>query len=141
MLYRIMYSSQGTQPMTVAGLEEILADARVGNKARDVTGALIYVDDVFFQIIEGDREVVRDLMANIARDSRHRAVTVFHEAEIDGRAFDSWSMAYLSATASQLSEWAGLPGTATVEELLAGIRRAPDRVSRMLVSILETLAK
>ena len=61
MPHQIMYSSQATKPMTVTGLEEILADARAGNEARNVTGALVYVDGVFFQIIEGGKAAVRDL--------------------------------------------------------------------------------
>ena len=76
MPYQITYSSQATEPMTDTGLEEILADARTGNQARNVTGALIYVDGVFFQIIEGDKDVVQNLMANIVRDSRHHSVKV-----------------------------------------------------------------
>ncbi len=141
MPYQLMYSSQATEPMTVAGLEAILADARTGNRTRNVSGALIYVDGVFFQIIEGDKDVVRKLMADIASDSRHHSVKVFYEAEVEARAFESWSMAYLSATAEQLSTWAGLPGTATVQELLAGIDRDPDRAPRILVNILRVLAK
>jgi hypothetical protein len=137
MPYQILYSSQATEPMTVTGLEAILADARTGNQARNVTGALIYVDGVFFQIIEGDKDVVQSLMGNIARDSRHHSVKVFYEAEVDVRAFASWSMAYLSATAEQMSKWAGLPGTATVEELLADINRVP----RILVNIMNALAQ
>jgi Sensors of blue-light using FAD len=141
MPYQIMYSSQATVPLTVAGLEAILADARAGNVARNVTGALVYVDDVFFQIIEGDREVVENLMANIARDTRHHSVTVIYEAEIESRAFESWSMAFVSATARQMSEWAGLAGTATVRELLADINRTPNRVPGMLVNILNVLSR
>jgi len=140
MTYQIMYSSQATEAMTVAGLEEVLADARAGNRARKVTGALVYVDKVFFQILEGDRDVVCKLMANIASDSRHRSVKVFHEAEVDARAFESWSMAYLSTTAEEMSTWAGLPATTTVEELLADVNRDPHRVPRILVKILEALA-
>ena len=86
--------------MTVTGLEEILTDARTGNQTRNVTGALVYVDGVFFQIIEGDKDVVYKLMASIASDSRHHSVKVFYEAEVDVRAFESWSMAYLSPTAA-----------------------------------------
>ena len=127
--------------MTVAGLEAILADARTGNEARNVTGALVYVDGVFFQIIEGEEDVVRGLMASIASDSRHHSVQVFYEAEVDVRAFGSWSMAYVCTTPEQMSKWAGLPGTATVEELLADINRGPDRVPRILVNVLKALAQ
>ena len=139
MPYQIMYSSQATEPMTVTGLEAILTDARTGNEARNVTGALVYVDGVFFQIIEGDKDVVHNLMASIASDSRHHSVKIFYEAEVDVRAFESWSMAYLSATAEQMSKWAGLPGTATVEQLLTDINRGPQRAPRILVNILNAL--
>jgi hypothetical protein len=139
MPYQMMYSSQATAPMTVTGLEEILTDARTGNEARNVTGALVYVDGVFFQLIEGEKDVVRNLMANIARDSRHHSVKVFYEAEVDVRAFESWSMAYLSPTAEQMSTWAGFPGTATVEKLLADVSRDPRRVPQILVNVLKAL--
>jgi hypothetical protein len=140
MPHQIMYSSQTTEPMTVTGLEQILTDARTGNEARNVTGALVYVDGVFFQILEGDKDVVRNLMASIARDSRHHSVKVFYEAEVDVRAFESWSMAYLGPTAEQMSIWAGLPGTATVEKLLADVNRDPHRVPRILVNVLRALS-
>ena len=140
MPYQIMYSSQATEPMTITGLENILADARAGNQARNVTGALVYVDGVFFQILEGDKDVVRNVMASIASDSRHHSVKVCYEAEVDVRAFESWRMAYLSPTADQMSIWAGLPGTATVETLLADVNRDPHRVPRILVNVLKAVA-
>jgi hypothetical protein len=68
-------------------------------------------------------------------------VKVFYEAEVELRAFESWSMACLSATSEQMSKWAGLPGTATVEELLADINRGPHRAPRILVSIPNALAQ
>ena len=126
--------------MTIAGLEEILEDARTGNHARNVTGVLVYVDGVFFQIIEGDKDIVRKLMANIASDSRHQSVKVFYEAEVDVQAFESWSMAYLSATAEEMSIWLGFPATATVEELLTSVNRDPHRVPRTLIGVLKALA-
>jgi len=135
-----MYSSQATQPMTVSGLEEILVDARTGNEKRNITGALVYVDGVFFQLLEGEEAAVRDLMASIASDARHRSVKVFYEAPVDARAFQSWRMAYLSTTTEQMSNWAGLSGTATIETLLADINRNPDRVPKILVNILKALA-
>lgn len=141
MPYQIMYSSQATVPMTVTDLEKILTDARAGNQARNVTGALVYVDGVFFQLLEGDKAVVRNLMANIASDSRHQSVKVFYEAEVEVRAFESWSMAYLGPTAQEMSTWAGLPATATVEEVLADVNRDPDRVPRILINVLNALAR
>jgi Sensors of blue-light using FAD len=140
MPYQLMYSSQAAQPMTVDGLAEILADARNGNEARNVTGALVHVDGVFFQILEGDKDVVKSLMQSIARDTRHHSVKVFYDGEVGARAFQNWRMAYLSASAGQMSQWAGLPGTVSVKELLADIDRNPQRVPGILVSILKSIA-
>lgn len=141
MPYQIMYSSQATKPMTVTDLEKILKDARAGNEARNVTGALVYVDSVFFQLLEGDQAVVRNLMANIASDTRHQSVKVFYEAQVDVRAFASWSMAYLAPTAQEVSIWAGLPAATSVEEVLADVSRDPDRVPRTLITALKALVR
>jgi hypothetical protein len=136
-----MYSSEAKKPMTVGDLEKILTDARAGNEARNVTGALVYVDGVFFQILEGEEAVVRNLMANIASDTRHRSVKVFYEAQVDVRAFESWSMAYLAPTAQEMSTWAGLPAATTVEDVLADVNRDPHRVPRALITALKVLLR
>lgn len=141
MPYQMMYSSQATRPMSAADLERILVDARVGNEARNVTGALIHVEGVFVQVLEGEEPVLRELMAGIARDSRHRSVKVFYESPVAERAFASWRMAYLSPTAEEMSTWAGLPGTATIQSILAEIGRDPHRGPGFLVSILRVLAE
>lgn len=138
---QIMYSSQASAPMSVDALEEILADARVGNVLHNVTGALVYVDGVFFQILEGDAGVVRKLMASIAADSRHHSVKVFYEAEVEARAFESWRMAYLSPTAEQMAAWAGLPGATTIDVLLHDLERDPQRPPQILLSMLHALAR
>lgn len=140
MPYQMMYSSQATRPMTVEGLEEILADARSGNERRNVTGALVHVDGVFFQILEGERDVVHSLMQSILRDTRHGSVKVFFEREVDKRAFQDWRMAYLSASREQMAQWAGLPGAVSVRELLEDVGRDPQRVPAILVNILKSIA-
>jgi hypothetical protein len=79
-------------------------------------------------------------MANIARDARHNSVTVFHEAEVSAPTFGTWRMAYVSATPEEMSAWAGLPGTATIDALLQDIARDPQRVPQILGNILGQLA-
>ena len=86
-------------------------------------------------------DVVRNLMSNIARDTTHRSVKVFYEAEVSVRAFESWNMAYLAPTPQQLSTWAGLPAAATVDDLLANVNRDPDRVPRIVKSVLNALVE
>ena len=140
MTYQIIYSSEATAAMSVSDLERILADARSGNEAREVTGVLLYVDGVFLQILEGNKDTVLGLMRHIAADSRHAAVKVFHEAEVDEPMFGNWRMAFLSATPEQMALWAGLEGAASLEAILEDVRRSPQRVSHVAANILKALA-
>jgi hypothetical protein len=139
MPYHIVYSSQAAKPMTLTDLEEILEDARSGNESRNITGALIYADGVFFQVLEGEKDAVRKLMSSIASDSRHHSVRICYEMEVDEPAFKSWRMAYLAPSAEQLSAWAGLPAAATVDKVMADIHADASRVPRILVNVLDAL--
>jgi hypothetical protein len=65
---------------------------------------------------------------------------VFHEAEVERRMFSNWRMAYLDARPDQMAAWAGLDGAARIEDIVQGIRRDPQRASRVIESILQTLA-
>ncbi len=140
MLCRIVYSSQAAPDLLATELESLLARARASNESDGITGALIFVDGVFMQVLEGQRDAVEALMARIASDTRHSEVTVFHRADIEQRAFASWCMACLSPDADEVAAWAGLDGGTTIGELLADMRREPELLPKVVVSIVETLA-
>jgi hypothetical protein len=140
LIYQVIYSSQATNPMSLSDLEEILVDARAGNEKRNITGALLYVDGVFLQILEGDKDTVLNLIRSIKLDSRHSLLKVFHEAEIDARTFAGWRMAFLDATPEQMAEWAGLEGAASIESILEDIKRDPQRASQVAGKILLAIA-
>lgn len=141
MPYQMIYSSQATKPLTLEDLEEILEDARDGNERRNVTGVLVYVDGVFLQILEGERDQLVALMASIGRDPRHSSVKVFHEGEAAARMFGDWRMAYVDATPEQMAVWTGLPGTATMDTILTDIHGDPGRASQFAAGLLEALAR
>lgn len=140
MTYQIVYSSQASRPMSLQDLESILDDARTGNEKRNITGALVFVDGVFLQILEGDKQAVRELMKSIEADERHFAVTVFHEGEAERPLFPDWRMAYVGAQPAQMAEWAGHEGTASVEAILKGMRHEPQRTARVIENILKAVA-
>ena len=139
MTYQIIYSSESATPMQMEDLEEILDDARSSNASKGITGALVYVDGVFLQILEGERDVVEDLMTKIAKDVRHETVTVLRKAEISAADFKDWKMAYVSATVEQVAKWAGLGGTTDIPEILADMRQDPHRATQVAQSILSLL--
>jgi hypothetical protein len=139
MPYQMIYSSESATPMQVDELEEMLEQARSSNAEKGITGALIYVDGVFLQILEGDMETVQALMEKIAKDFRHETVTVLKQGPVDAAAFSDWDMAYVSATPAQVAEWAGLSGTTAIPEVLTDMRQDSRRASQVAESILAVL--
>ena len=148
MTYQIIYSSKSSTPMQSDDLEEILEHARVSNASKGITGALVYVDGVFLQIVEGKSDVIQNLMARISGDVRHETIAVLWEGEIPSAVFSDWNMAYVSATPQQVAHWAGLLGTTGVADALTDTltdtahdtRQDPLKAAQVAASILAVLA-
>ncbi len=140
MTYQIIYSSESATPMQMDDLEEILDQARDRNATQQITGALVYVDGTFLQVLEGEAALVKALMAAIALDVRHETVTILKEAEIPAPIFSDWRMAYVSATPEQVAQWAGLPGTTAIPDILDNMRRDPHKAAQVAQSILSVLS-
>jgi hypothetical protein len=140
MTYQIIYSSESATPMQMDDLEEILDQARHRNAAQQITGALVYVDGTFLQVLEGEAALVKALMAAIALDVRHETVTILKEAEIPAPIFSDWKMAYVSATPEQVAQWAGLPGTTAIPDILDNMRQDPHKAAQVAQSILSVLS-
>ena len=140
MPYQIIYSSKSATPMQTDDLEEILESARESNTDAGITGALVYVDGFFLQILEGEARAIEALMARIAKDVRHETVTVLKQGEITTSVLSEWRMAYVGATAEQIAEWAGLNRTTAVPDILTDMHSDPMRVTQVTESILSALA-
>jgi Sensors of blue-light using FAD len=140
MPYQVIYSSESATPMQMDDLEEILEGARESNAEVGITGALVYVDGFFLQILEGESEEVLQLMGRISRDVRHEAVTVLRQGEVPAAHFSDWTMAYVSATAEQVAKWAGLSTTTSVPDTLADLNSDALKVTRVTEHILRVLA-
>ncbi|RZL31850.1 MAG: BLUF domain-containing protein, partial [Rubrivivax sp.] len=83
MPYQMIYSSASTTPMQSEDLDDLLAQAQQKNAAAGITGALVYVDGCFLQVLEGPEEPVQRLMDRIRRDPRHETVTVLQAQHIE----------------------------------------------------------
>jgi hypothetical protein len=81
-------------------LAGIGAVAQRRNLAFGVTGALVLVDRIFAQVLEGPEAEVNQLMVSILRDRRHSDVRIIEMAPIDERRFATWSMAFVPPSAA-----------------------------------------
>jgi hypothetical protein len=137
--YQIIYSSEAATPMQTDDLQELLEHARRSNAAKGITGALIYADGTFLQILEGDRGLLQDLMARIRRDVRHESVVVLRESEVPTAIFGSWKMAYVSATPKQIAKWVGVNAANDTTESLSETVEEHNRTVQFAQDILALL--
>jgi Sensors of blue-light using FAD len=137
--YQIIYSSEAATPMQTDDLQELLDRSRRSNAAKGITGALIYAEGTFLQILEGDKVQLQDLMAKIRRDVRHESVSVLRESEVQMAIFGSWKMAYVSATPKQIAEWTGVIAANDTAESLSETTEEQNRTAQFAKDILSLL--
>jgi hypothetical protein len=125
--------------MQTDDLQELLDSARANNAAKGITGALIYAEGIFLQILEGDKVLLQELMAKIRRDLRHESVFVVRESEVAKAIFGSWKMAYVSATPKQVAKWAGVAAANEGTESLIEISEEENRTAQFAQDILSLL--
>ena len=96
MVDSLLYVSRAALPTREGSTElaEILAVARTRNRALDVTGAIIFTQDNFAQLLEGPRAAIDQLMASIRQDPRHTDVRTVRQEQDVARRFEGWHMAY-----------------------------------------------
>jgi 3-oxoacyl-[acyl-carrier-protein] synthase III len=82
-------------PETVqAEIRNILESARRNNQANGVTGALLFSDGCFAQVLEGRQDDVEAIFETIQCDARHADVTILHLHPVERRSVAQWSMAF-----------------------------------------------
>lgn len=95
MFRHIGYVSLSSSPLTPRVLSEIL-EASVRNNERDgITGVLMYHDNLFFQVLEGESEAVEQCYARIHVDWRHSSITESVDETVEVRSFSGWLMGYV----------------------------------------------
>lgn len=92
MLVRLLYASRANNEIGQEELHAILRKSRTHNAQNGITGVLCYSGSVFLQALEGGRDPVNRLYADIIRDPRHRDVVLLAYDEIGERRFVGWSM-------------------------------------------------
>jgi hypothetical protein len=92
-LQRILYVSQAARGIGLADVYAIIRAAHSVNPGQGLSGALIFLDGRFAQIIEGPPDAVAATFAAVARDPRHAGVETRLRAPALGRLFPGQAMA------------------------------------------------
>ncbi|MGI4733840.1 MAG: BLUF domain-containing protein [Janthinobacterium lividum] len=131
-MHHIIYISQAKESMTLTTLVVLLMQARAHNERQQVTGALVYGDGQFMQIMEGEESVIKDLYARVTKDPRHHDVRKLAEGTVASRSFAQWSMAFGEVPAAQFQVLRSIAAYQTPEQL-AGQLAANSATDELLL--------
>ena len=119
-LFRLVYAEHVTleRMSLIWHDEQILLVSRCNNEAAEITGALLFSDTNFSQVLEGPRAEVERLDETLNHDPRHKdLLLLLSEPLLAARQFPDWSMAYIGP-----NQWAKqVAGPPSLEP--AGARR------------------
>jgi hypothetical protein len=93
-LIELTYVSEPAQNMSFLGLMRLLYHSYANNQASGITGALIYENNKFGQVIEGAEKDIEALWQKIQKDYRHKNVRLIESKPISERSFSKWTMVF-----------------------------------------------
>ena len=93
-MYELLYSSTAKKDLKEEDISNILETAREFNLKNNLSGCLVFHNNKFIQILEGDEVKVKELYAKIEKDKRHINVILIHKGLKAERLFKNWTMAY-----------------------------------------------
>ena len=112
MIRTIMYQSTPKTAMHSADDYDIMETAWKHNEAMGISGFLLHTPYNYFKVLEGQPEVVDDLILMIRDDKRHQSLEILSDKSSQERTFDNWCMDYHVASKDE--------GTDIISRLGAG---------------------
>ena len=92
MLSQLVYVSNRKANCNQEEIDKILESCKKNNPPLNITGVLLYSDQKFIQLVEGEYKVINDLYDKIKTDARHDQTRLISMGPIQAKAFPSWHM-------------------------------------------------
>jgi len=91
-LYEFFLTAPAVKDFNLHELLEIATALRVRNRRLNITGVLHYHEREFYQILEGDKGVLTNLIDNMKDPTIHGNIHFVWQGKCDGRAFKNWGL-------------------------------------------------
>jgi hypothetical protein len=106
-MYQLIYTSQATFSFTDEDLAALLHNSRQRNEQRGLTGVLLYSDNEFLQVLEGEQATITQLYDQLRHDLRHHHLTELAYGPITARRFAEWTMGFQTLVPAQMQQVRG----------------------------------
>lgn len=97
MHYAISYVSTASRDLDQSEVVQLLDQTEVRNNKLGIHGLLIFSEGNFFEVLEGDKELVIELFDSIKQDGRHKNIITIFEKHIKENLFDPEDGYFISA--------------------------------------------
>lgn len=134
-MHHIIYGSRAVKPLSDGDLLTLLLQARSHNMLHDISGALVYSQGQFMQVLEGEAAMLATLYERLLRDPRHTQLVKYADKAIAERSFGEWSMAFQPVSEAQ---FAGLMGYVPAGEF-ARVAPSLGRADNLLLGMMKEL--
>ena len=91
-LFQLVYTSKRRPECSDTEIDKILASCKKNNPLKNITGVLLYSDEMFIQYLEGNSKEILALYDAIKEDSRHERSVLISYGPLQERAFPQWHM-------------------------------------------------
>lgn len=134
MLSQLVYVSNRKSNCTAEEIEKILESCKKNNPPLQITGVLLYSDNKFIQLVEGEAKVIMGLYDKIKKDDRHSNVVMISYNPIHEKSFPSWHMAKRAISSTDLEFKTDVSGEdrKTFNAILNGKEEAGQKVLNLL---------
>ena len=93
-MHSLVYRWVANESFNISEIYAMLSKAKDYNAEQGITGCLLYHNNQFLQLLEGEERQVLDLFQKISRDKRHHGVEILESELSNKKVFDNWSMAF-----------------------------------------------
>lgn len=125
MLYKLTYVSHATKPFSKQEFEALARFAKHNNESQQISGALLEVDGLFIQTLEGNRTAVERLYRIIENDKRHSQATIVRSTMASSRTFTHWAMGCFRLPPAQA------PRDIFMRDSLGRLRAKPESLAKI----------
>lgn len=80
--YEILHTALANKSFTESELIKIANSLAERNEALGITGALLYNNREFIQLLEGEKDNLKNLMSTVEDDTRHGNIHILWEGEV-----------------------------------------------------------
>ena len=138
-IYHLVYVSYAGAPLSTLEMMKLLDTARERNLRAGISGLMFHHRGLFFQLLEGPRERVEEIMTSIARDPRHAGISyLVRGSNPTGRIFSVWAMGFFELNPLTEQNLSTL-NTEEMAQILAILQLHPDSPAANFMASLMSL--